>query len=45
MTPEVAARVAFYERAMREAAEALAAPDPELDRERREISQAQRNGA
>lgn len=31
---EIAARVAFYADAMRDAAEALAAPDPDLDAER-----------
>ena len=31
---EIAARLAFYERATRDAAEALAAPDPDLDAER-----------
>lgn len=32
-------RIAFYLRAMREAAEALAMPDPDLDHERRLIAQ------
>lgn len=32
--PDLAARIAFYRRAMEEAAEALAAPDPDLDAER-----------
>ena len=38
-------RIAFYTRAMREAAAALRAPDPDLDRERRLIREAQEAGA
>lgn len=45
-TPAViAARVAAYLRHMHDAAEALAAPDPELAHERRIINDAQRDGA
>jgi hypothetical protein len=44
-SPEVAARLAFYARAMEDAARALAEPDPDLDHEREEIAKAQRNGA
>lgn len=43
-SPEVATRLAFYVRACAEAAAALAEPDPDLDEERRVISEAQRDG-
>lgn len=43
-SPEVAARMAYYTRAMEDAARALAEPDAELDEERRVVSEAQRAG-
>lgn len=43
-SPEVAARIAFYVRAMEAAARALAEPDPDLDEERRVIAEAQGAG-